>query len=42
MTKKEFFSSRPLSEAGFSGLKDAQDFLSRYLVSPNPVYPKIL
>jgi len=37
MSKKEFFPPRPLSEAGFSGLKDLQEFLSLY-----PVNPKIL
>jgi len=37
MSKKEFFPPQPLFEAGFSGLKDCQDFFI-----PNPVYPKIL
>ncbi len=36
MNKKEFFPPRPLSEAGFKGLKDLQDFFI-----PNPVNPKI-
>lgn len=42
MSKKEFIPPRALSESGFSGLKDVQDFLSRYAANPNLVYPKIL